>query len=176
MIVYFRKLVSPSSYWCKLLPQHCHLYSQYSILTFSWWNAATHTKHHLVHSPIWPSQHLSCKHLPQCCPLHFLENGDHSDFFLFLYSCLISSVQSEVCHYYRGQQSCRLLQLGCERRLFPSGSYNLFSIFFIESQSKHFNELYIFITYLELELWRQSTNNDWHSMYMSQDRKIFLCH
>ena len=56
-------------------------------------------------------------------------------FYYFIYSCFISSVQSEVCHHYRGQQSCRLLQLGCERRLFPLGSYYyLFSIFFIESK------------------------------------------
>ena len=80
---------------------------------------------------------------------------DHSDFFIFLYSCLISSVQSEAelqsssaggdQHQLVSQLLARLLQLGCERRLFHLGSNYLFSIFFIESQSKHFNELYIFI-------------------------------
>ena len=88
-------------------------------------------------------------HLPQCCPLHFLETGDHSDFFIFLYSCLISSVQSEAelqsssaggdQHQLVSQLLARLLQLGCERRLFHLGSNYLFSIFLIESQSKHFN-------------------------------------
>ena len=76
-------------------------------------------------------------------------------FFIFLYSCLISSVQSEAelqsssaggdQHQLVSQLLARLLQLGCERRLFHLGSNYLFSIFLIESQSKHFNELYIFI-------------------------------
>ena len=156
MIVYLRKLVSPSTHWCKLFPQHCHWHSLYSILTCSWLMKCCHTHG----APLGPFTHLALSTPQLYASSSMLSSSFSGDwrpfwFFLFLYSCLISSVQSEAelqsssaggdQHRLVSQLLARLLQLGCERRLFHLGSNYLFSIFFIESQSKHFNELYIFI-------------------------------
>ena len=157
MIVYLRKLVSPSTHWCKLFPQHCHWHSLYSILTCSWLMKCCHTHG----APLGPFTHLALS-TPQLYAsssmLSSSFSGDWRPFWFFYISLFLFNLFCPEWSRVAGRAApleetstslCRSCWPGCCNSGVKEDSsiwiliiYFLFSLL---SQSKHFNELYIFI-------------------------------